>query len=362
MTKLGTNKNNLKITRALQITEFDESILAEWKMLWDRAENSTFYNSPMWFSALKDTYNFKEILIVKFFDKDANLVGLVPFVREKEFGISLWVTPLSNDPVLLFVKNKTILRQVFSHLYKIDNLVLFELKQEDADYLDHDKAAVIPTSSRPYIDIEEVRERLLSKSFKKIRTRLRNIGSELTYTFKKASAADVSIIKKIEQNSHKVDSSTDVFSKEKTIKLYGNLIDLAKDNVFVGYLYDGKKPVVSDFYLYGGKTAHSTHTTYRKDYMRHWPGNLLQYRILETFMENGKIKEVDLGRGVNYLKLKYATGVRVYCTTYLVSSKSKRMYLKTLSKLRVRAYRIKENSSLLTSTVTSVKKLSRKYL
>lgn len=358
--KFNTNKKEIKVAQVLQITEFDENVLADWKTLWDKADNSTFYNSPMWFSALQRTYSFKRVLIVRFLDKADETIGIVPFVRESVFGVSLWVTPLSNEPILLARKNKTVLKQIFRELYKIDNLVLFELKQEDTEDLDKSKAVCVSTSSRPYIDVSEVRERLMSKSFKKIRTRLRNIGSQLGYSFQAANPEDLRIISKIEKHSHKVDSCTDVFSKDTTSKLYSNLIDLAKDNVYVGYMHDGKKPIVSDFYLYGGETAHSTHTSYRKEYTRHWPGNLLQYRVLETFMDEGKIKEVDLGRGVNYLKLKYATGVRVYSTAYLVSNRFKRFYLKTLTTLKVNAYSVKESSRLLTSGVIAFKKLNKR--
>lgn len=339
-------------------TSFNKSIYKSWMGLWKNAVNANFYNSPMWFEIFIKSFGKREIKIVRFYENQ-KMVALTPLISDKRYFAKVFSTPLSNEPILMLKRDKDLLKKIFKYFANIDNIVLSELKDEfiiEAPFL---KSYSAYTSDRPYINIEDAKNRLKTKSFKKIRSRLRNVGADLTYISKKPEYEDISKIAEIESRSYKVDTLSDIFSKESTRNLYKNFVDIAKDHIKVAFMNHGETPVVSDFYVIGRSEAHSTHTSYRKDYSNYWPGNLIQHRVLEDFFEDDQIKEIDLGRGINSLKLKFATDVRKYYTVFFVSNGVKRNLIMLLANLERKIHRTKESSKLLSALALKYRKCAR---
>jgi len=352
---MSKNKNTQNKLLFKIAYDFSEKEYAKWLKLWEKAENANFYNSPMWFRVCIETFNYKKVRLIECIH-NGKLVALLPIHNITKFGINLWTTPLSNEPLLLLKSDNDIPRRFIKYLRTIDNIILFELQEDFMKALGVETLSVY-SSDRPYISIDEVKKELVSRSFKKIRTRMRNIGSTLNYVWKTPTEKDLEVVKEIEKKSSKIDTASDIFSLPIMNDLYKNFINIVGENTRIGLMYEKNIPVVSDFYLVGRKVAHSTHTSYDKEYSNYWPGNLLQYKVLEDFIKQEDIEEVDLGRGVNALKLKFATGIRKYYTTYLILSPIKFIYIMSFAKLERFAYRLKENNRFISAFVLKTKKL-----
>lgn len=342
--------------------ELDAETFSSWLKLWTKAENAKFYNSPMWFKIYHKTMTPKQIVIIKCFLGD-DLFAILPLVESRKFLIKIWSTPLSNSPVLVLDKKVFDFEPLKCFLKSMGTVAITEFAEETINQMNSmqrpDRFSYVYTSDRPFINLTEIKPKLYGKSFKRVRTKLRNIGAALDYELRKPELDDIKTISRIESVSFKALEAKDIFSNKTTQELYRNIINLARDNTLIGYMKHEEKEIISDFYVIGGKVAHSTHSSYDKNYSKYWPGNLLQYKILES-MFNMDIEEIDLGRGINSLKLKFSTGIRKYYTFYISSSLIKRFWLFFATVLFMKIQRLKEQHESLSTITIHVRYLLRK--
>lgn len=343
---------------------FDQDTYNLWMELWEKADNAIFYNSPMWFQIHIATFHPQQFLIVKYFFKN-KLIAIVPLVQSTKYFITVWETLLSSSPILILDQNMFDFEALKTYLKTLGTVIIAELTEDTISQYNsihkQEPFSYTYTSERPFINISELMPKLSKKSFKRIRTKLRGTESILGYELRIPKIQDINTMARIELASFKKIEAKGIFTQSKVKLLYNNIVKLAGNNAVVGYLKDKNKniEVISDFYLIGKNTAHATYTSYDKEYAKYWPGNLLQYKIIEDMYKMG-IGEIDLGRGTNTLKLKFSTDVRKYYSFFISDSFVKRLWIFLVITNMIKVQKLKEKHSSLLTMVMYIRLLLQK--
>src|SRR3989344_6408779 len=108
----------------------------EWRELWGKSPHSNIANSPEWFEAALQTYEYKCFRIIAANRDNGELVAVLPLVLEKRFGIGVFAPPAAEfaDHCALLgnLNDKSIIKSVVSEMLTLGISYIKGLDENEA--------------------------------------------------------------------------------------------------------------------------------------------------------------------------------------------------------------------------------------
>lgn len=285
----------------------NEQDILDWEELWDRLENSHFFNSYQWFLACKD--GLQQNLKVWFAYYESSLVGIFPLCKIRKFGITCWGIigrPYADKCSILFdIEYNDYLEQFLHEIGNTTPIVLEEVPDSwemgGNDYLLYGLSSI-----NPYVKLDED---VLSQVKRKEWNNIRRKAEKSDLIFKVHSNEDVCknihILWEIESQSNKPSKNRAMFETDKVKKLFDIVSNSNKSVLFV--LYDGERPIAHMFgYNIKNLVFHAHHMSYSQEYFKQTPGKIVIYWLICYLQEKG-FKVFDFSRGETMLKKHFSS-------------------------------------------------------
>ena len=290
------------------IRKLDREFIKEWSILVNQTENAHFFNTPAWFVSCLDAYNIYEYFIFAAY-KGYVLVGVLPLVKEKKFGMDVYTTPgkryLEKSSILVKSNSPYILNKLISEVLEYGNIYLTEVSEEIAESLSINKKKGLLTLSsiNPYIRLNEnPLGTLADKQIKRIKGKINNNFENLRFGhFRNNLGTHLQSVFELEGRSSKKLAGKDSFADLKIRELFISLINYAKGFVVIDFVYHKSSPIVSSFGFVFKDRYLAYHTSFDNNFRSFIPGKLITFNMLTKLYEEG-FSLFDFSRGHNEFK------------------------------------------------------------
>ena len=267
-----------------------------------------FFNTPAWFISCLNTYDINEYYIFVAY-QGHELVGILPLVKEKKFGIDVFVSPgrryLEKSTILVIDNNYQILNKLINEVGKHGNIYLTELSEEITHMLskDQEEGLLTLSSINPYILLKDNPFGSLSeKQKKRITGKIRkNLGNFKFVHIRNNLGFHLQTVFDLETRSSKKLANKDSFSDAKIRKLFTSLINYAKDYISIDFILYKNLPIVSSLGFIFKDRYLAYYTCYDSNFRDYFPGKILTYFMLTKLSEE-RMEVFDFSRGHNSFK------------------------------------------------------------
>ncbi|HZE86807.1 MAG TPA: GNAT family N-acetyltransferase [Methylomirabilota bacterium] len=294
------------------IKNLEETLIKEWKQLWEQAENATIFNSYEWFVSCQEVEKFKEYEIHVCY-KDDKLVGLLPLQASYQFGIKVMSVVgkafLVDTPFLLQTYDASLLEHFFKHIITKKNIYLQKIDNQAASLLQilFPKMFFPLMSVNPYITITDDPFASVSPStVSQIKKMLRKNPGQFRFEIFDGEIdleKHLQTMFAVEQNSSKKQRSMDIFSKQQNKDFFTAISKNAKKFVRIGFLYYDTIPISYQFGFLCSKEFIAYQTSYLNEYRKLRPGKTMLFHLLQSLKEQVRI--IDLGGGISAYKQEF---------------------------------------------------------
>jgi hypothetical protein len=337
--------------------EFNKIIFKEWKDLWNKSDLRHYFNSPFWYLACQATFNYSKSIFIKCYKED-RLVGLIPLVLTKRYGISTYDFPgeqyLDKSSLLIIEKNEGILIHLIEALSKVDNFYLsgieefsvrhFLQKRPSLKYSKSSNCLYLPLLPDAFRYLDSKHKRPIKSIILKNQTDLQ------LKMFGKNTKNVLSLVNEIESASNKIGKNKNVFSDHNLIKLCLGLEKYQPGTLLTNVLYFKNNPVSYQFGFLYNTTFHLFQIAYKTSFANLLPGKVLLYLILPNLLKIG-IRTLDFSRGETRFKKDFAPYAYRQYSVYYSNSKFVVLWWSTVNYLM----HLLERQPKLFETVRSIK-------
>jgi len=331
----------------MKIIFFDilnDSMLNDWKMLWEKSPFATLSNSPAWFLSALETYSPKKIKIIACYDDEINLVGIMGLFQEKMYGLWVWKTPASEfsdkEPLLIDYNNSELVKGFLQSLPTIGTVCLSNFSEKTIlPILDLANVSVFTSDTNLFIDFAVGPYGILKqRKIKLMKNRLSISQDEMVcIPDRKDRAIALETIFKIEKESSKYMHGKGTFHDPQSRIFYTQLLNNAPENLILTTVTINNKPVaysicfVNQHAMQGSQKAHNPSYNYFN------LGRLLVTSLCD-YARSLNQTFFDLGRGSDEFKKSFATRSENLYTTIISTKIIKRKYLTFMLKNREKLY------------------------
>ena len=336
--------------RIEEISKIEQEHLGNWQKLWDSSMKSHFFNSPTWFKVYLETFNVEKYRVF-FCYQDKQLVGVLPLVFTKKFGIKVLASIggkydfLDRSTLLLIKKDQKLVEAIFKKIKTKYNLYLAEVESCDARLFQgiDPRLSIEFSVNCPRMKVgEDILANVSKKQKKSLRKKIRKNGDKLEFKmFRTDLEKHLEAMLALEQKSHKKRKGISVFKKPHMIKLYQTLVARASNSIGISFLYFEGIPIAHRFGFFYHDTFMSVHIAFDDEFRTIGPGKLLLFYCLEYFKQNG-IKTLDFSVGDSYIKRQFADEKISQHNIYFTGSKLVLLWWKILLKMKRKAKCIKK--------------------
>lgn len=296
------------------IKNIDTAFINQWKELWEKAENTTIFNSYEWFLSSLDTCKITEYEIYACY-KNHDLVAILPLFITKRFGIKI-AQPIGykfvSTPFLVARYEEELFRYFFGQIAKHHNLYIPKIDLKGVKML-HD---IFPQmffsliSVNPYIDRRDNPYGFTSgKSNSEVRRIIRNNTGDLSFAVYDNKSDLISLLElmfDIEQKSAKKLRKKDLFSKIENKEYFINIVKHCSNFVQIAFVYYKNIPIAYDFIFKEKEKILGYQCAYLSEFRHLSPGIILGIKELES-LENSQFKIFDFGGGISSYKQRFTT-------------------------------------------------------
>jgi len=294
----------------------DSEHRAQWQKLWESIPDAHFFNSPAWYQSYLDVFgNEKSIVFFCYQEKD--LVGVIPLVLTKRYGIKALASIdekykfLDRSTILLAKKDPVLAGYLLKKIGQKYHLYLAELEEENVKIFKNSgqKQIIEFSTTCPRMSIsEDVLANVSAKQKKSLCKKLRKNKKDISFEMHRDNLEEhLETIFQLEGKSHKRDKGISLFEKQHMRKLYRTLVKNGCENVGIAFLHYKGRPIAHRFGFFYRKTFLSVHVAFDDQFRKLGPGKLLLYHCLEYFRKNN-VEILDFSVGNNYLKQQFADG------------------------------------------------------
>lgn len=289
----------------------DEQIKKEWTALWESSPLAHFFNSPLWLESCLEAFSYDKLIILALYE-DEKLVGVLPLVSEKRFGIKTFCSPggryLDRSTALVADDYEWAIEKLISDFSQRNNLYLESVDPLLANYLSGlgKELSISKSSVCPYLPrLDDPFRFIQNKKRKRISGLIDELGDRVCCrTYWGSSGEMFEILKEIESQSPKKGNFKDIFWDGQLIKLCSTLNKINDKSVLICLLYLDEKAVAFLFGFVYKETFHGCNMAYTADSSEMSPGRLLAYMVIPDLQKMG-INTFDFTRGKTQFKKEF---------------------------------------------------------
>ncbi len=322
----------------IEYIEFiNESLIEEWKSLWDSSVCAHFFNSYVWFQICSEVYPDLKPVIICIRHKN-KLKALLPLVLVKKFGISFYTNPgglFVDRSALLIDKYETAtINTLFNALKAKGSFVLTEVPEDLASLFSQRGIEKLETGVNLQLPFENNPFRFVkSKNMRKIKKVYEEYGRDISFEMNRGSVQSLKIAMKIDRISYRQKKNIGTFNNPLNRAFFASLVKNGRDNIGMNVLYYKKKPIAYEIGVRSGKIYHGINKSFNNSYAFLTPGKILAYSLFEGLHKEG-MELFDFSRGDDMLKRSFTSISKMQYDIYYTNNLAARILLVNLSKLR----------------------------
>lgn len=353
-------QNNIK---CIIYSDLSDNLFEEWETFWMDNKSECIFNSPGWFISARKAFGYKKIRIVAVRDeKNGQLLGLIPLVSLRLYGINLYTLPaieFIDHFSLLMTGQGAIPRKLLEGLLSLGLVYIPGILEEDANLLSSQgSSSFFILDDNPYIKMCNEFDIVLKNRNKKsrhIKRAMKRFGSvELVMAnIDKHIALDNAIM--IEKNSSKSKKGKNTFDEKKNQIFFKELVEKIGDNLFIASLLFSQEPIAYNIGFVCNNVYACSQKAHIEKYNKYRPGEVMFLKFLEIAVQNNPI-EIDIGRGIDSFKMGYANAIRKLYGVVVSRSVLRRFYFISIHKIRDRLYKLIGSNVFLYTFYKSIKK------
>lgn len=262
----------------------DARFFSEWQSLWEKSPQATYANSPEWFRVAVHTYGYESSEIIAGYKGDV-LVIVLPLVREKMYGLSVYTTAGSFVLGIPLVSNDLSDHETRSFLQKSlrgKTIVFDDVTSEFARIMRKIFPwATTPTSGKAYIVDRSHPAALLvaTRQQEKYRKRVGRSSDRVaieTYAGQTQRVnAGFAAVEQVDAASTKKLQGYSTFASLAHQQFFTSLIQAFASHVMIHVLWIGKEPVAYSLGFRIKETYYGNQTAFSAAYRRFAPGKYL---------------------------------------------------------------------------------------
>lgn len=312
-------------------TKLTPQLLKEWRSLSASSSLSHFFNSPAWFLACLEAFQYSQILIIACYS-GSQLVGLLPLVKGKKAGFPAFVSPgnqyFDRSSFLLKNLDLEVVRLMLGKLAQKGSFSLKELPEEFSVMASQSlrQAKVVPCSSGSFLPItSEPFPNMAHEHRRRIANKISKLGSALEFhAYGFHAIKQLPVLIGIENQSHKKALFKDILSDPGLGRLLRAIDRQNPRALLVDILYYGGVPICFQI-GFNHKQVHSGFATaFHEGYRSLLPGKVSTYLLVKYLYTIG-MSVIDMSRGESMFKkdlssISYAQYEAFYSTSPVVMS------------------------------------------
>ncbi len=325
-----------------QATELTDGRKKEWNDLWERSPDAHFFNSAGYFLSFIDAFEPKPWKIIFCYDRD-KLVAVLPLIRSKKFGISVFACPdrvrnyLDRTALLASKDVAQFIEPLIEYTKKLGNIFL-------ADCPDHLHRIFLTNSN--YLQEEttkcpqgkigaNVLVNMSARQGRSMRNKIKLNKKHLRFKYFTGNLdQQLETMIEIERSSGKSQKGIALFDHKDAKKLYRSTIKTSSQNIAVGMLHFDEQPIASVFGLICKNTFLCTHMAFRTEFRNLGPGKILIYFLLEELKKRG-VQNFDFSKGDGRLKREFTNKLPAQYNIYFSNNALVMIWWRAIVGIRV---------------------------
>jgi CelD/BcsL family acetyltransferase involved in cellulose biosynthesis len=330
--------------KTIIFTTLDTAVMKQWEDLWHTSPFANYTNSPFWFRAGIETFNYQQFVIIAVYDGE-NLVGIAGLVKEKKYGITFSTVAPSDFvcgvPFLIDPENTRTMHAFGKELQKLGTVCLANIPEDFVTMLQAAVPGVEIASSTVnyYVDVQKNEQGAVEVRHKR-RLLRRSEMIEAALALRSFSGSDSEALQvafAIDQESNKQTRGYNAFASSQTQTFYQSLAKYYQKQFHLYILYHHEKPVAYQIGFLVGKSFFCSQIAFVKEYGMYSIGRSLLIRLIEKLGTAG-VAVIDFGSGEDHVKKSLAKQQRMLHSLIISPSRSKRIYLKQLDQTKSYLY------------------------
>ncbi len=291
--------------------QLDSNLYQEWEVAWKKSETGNIFNSPYWFEACQ-LADPKPTLILTCRDLNNELTGILPLVRGKKFGFTVYMSPgrkyLDKSTLLICNNSKKVFIVLIKYLSKIGNYYLTEISEDIAFEIKKTSLQVGISQCSEGLSLKfdgDPLRNLSKENRRRLRKRLRD---DATITWDTGSLdlnLNIIVAKEIEQASAKAKEHKTIFSDIYLVKVCQKIASVSPKLICFTFLYKSREAICYKYGFITHGTYHYSNTAYKTTYQKLSPGRLLMIETFKMLQEIG-VNNVDFSRGDTTFKREFS--------------------------------------------------------
>ena len=294
--------------KALIYKTIDQDFIKEWETLWRDSVSANYVNSPQWFTAVLETFEYKNFAIVAVYNSEI-LVGVAAFVKEKKYGIPCYTVAPGDFacafPFLFDLGNKEIAKLLFGKLSTLGNIFIGNIAEKYLNYFMQKSLSTkaIPFSINYHFSFKkDDNNNVLISNRKKLLHEARNITEKLTFTvFDGTDKNGLDAVFRIDLQSRKQTRGYSTFADDKIQSFYKQLAKEFKKDLLIGILYLENKPIAYGTGFLINNNFYYNQMAYLAEFRQYSPGKVLLVKLID-YLNTRNAQTFDFGSGDSFIK------------------------------------------------------------
>ncbi|NUM33610.1 MAG: GNAT family N-acetyltransferase [Candidatus Brocadiae bacterium] len=310
----------MNIYSIIKIALLNDKDIEQWKDLWEKSNQSTFFNSYDWYHVCKEI--LKEDIVVFFIWKGKKLTAIAPLMKKNVYGIqclTLFGEPYTDKITILSEQcEPTILKEILEELSKNNSIVLKELEETCINEWIEGHLYEI-ASENPYVNLkEDLKTQVKKKEWNLLVNKLKNQPFSFELYKREEAQKWISLLWEIEERSNKVERHRNLFRSLKAKELFLRIAN-SHMTVLAVLKYRGKPIAHMLGYNIKGIVFMAHHMAFDLEYKKMLPGKVLIVALL-THLQEKNFKIFDFSRGQTILKRHFSIYEKKNYNVYLPSN------------------------------------------
>ncbi|HWY79083.1 MAG TPA: GNAT family N-acetyltransferase [Candidatus Sulfotelmatobacter sp.] len=323
-----------------KITKLTDTLISEWKLLWERAENANIFNSYEWFCAY-DAINEKKNYVFYICYKNNSLVAILPLEQYRSFGVPVFGTlcrdHLGDTAFLMETYNGALFRYFFGSILKNKNLYLQKIDSRATAMLHQLFPDIYFSlmSVNPIIYLQkELFKNASSSSIKRIEKNIEKYANHLNYImYSNNLQKHFESMLNLQLQSSKNARSLDIFRNKNIRDYYSSLIKYASRFIRINFIFYDNVPIAYEYGFQCGDRYSGDQISFHNKYRKFMPGKLMIYYIAKHLKQNNSLF-LDQGGGIHSYKMDFTKEYRLLYNMYYSRNVFFMMWWKIINKAR----------------------------
>jgi Acetyltransferase (GNAT) domain len=334
------------MNRSVFYSSLSDSLREEWVQLWQKSPTATIENSPGWFEAACEAFQYDEKIILAVYDtRSKELVAIVPLVKVRLYGLPIFTMPglnfTTHTSILGDFSEDILKKEIVTEIKKRGTVYLTGLTRAHADSFSQFKNIVssFPSDQEYFMDLakgpagelSERRVRVICNKIKRLpeHATIRMVTEQHVLALHTCFAID--------QMSAKHKKGMGVFWRGDARLFYTLLVEKHPSNISITLLFVGNKPVAYDMCFQHRNIYVGSQKAYLSEYGYCNPWFFMFIKRMESIMLNNPV-EISMGKGHSRAKTDLTKNMRVLYSAIISERYFNRLFLTFMLSAREKMY------------------------